>query len=183
MTAYAGMIRGVNVGGHNMLRMDDVRAVCASMSLNEARTYLQSGNVVFRSARKDAGRLARDIEEGLRKLAGVDVKVFLRTAAEMRAVIAGNPFPVGPKRDPSHLVVMFLASEPAAEGKAAVVKANAGPEEVHFAGRELYIYYSAGMGRSKLSGTLIERKIGAAGTARNWNTVTKLLELVEDLNQ
>jgi uncharacterized protein (DUF1697 family) len=183
VTAFICMVRGVNVGGHNKLPMSVLKDLCTSLKLTGVQTYLQSGNVVFSSKRSDRARLSKEIEERLRKKIGLDVKVILRTAAELRRAMAANPYPVGPQRNPSALVIIFLAGEPTGEAKAALEKVCVGPEEVHMAAGELYIHYGSGMGRSKLSNALIERKLGLAGTARNWNTVTRLLELAENLER
>ena len=171
MTTFVGLLRAINVGGRNKLRMSDLRSLCESLGLEDVQTHLQSGNVVFRARTATA----KTIEAAIRKSAGIDVKVILRTAAELERIIAANPFDA--TRDPSHLVVMFLDAAPTEEGRAALVKAHAGPEKIRFAGRELYIDYPVDIGHSKLTGTLIEKKLGVAGTARNWNTVTRLLEM------
>ena len=179
MTTFIGLIRGVNVGGHNMLPMAALKALCDSLKLACAKTYLQSGNVVFQSTRKDRPQLRRDLEDAIRKKIGIDVKVILRTPDEVGSAMAANPFP---KRDPSRLLIMFLEGQPSDDAVQALRKAHAGPERIHFAGQELVIDYVNGVGRSKLSNALIERKLALAGTARNWNTVSRLLELAENLN-
>lgn len=171
------LLRGVNVGGKQMLRMDLLRSICTSLGYRDAQTILQSGNVVFRAANADA----RKIEAALKAQAGLEVSVFLRTPEELRNVIAANPFPEVAQRNPSHLIVMFLEGRPSTDAQNALRAAYAGPEPMHFAGRELYVHYGEGMGRSKLTNALIEKKLGMRGTARNWNTVAKLLDAAERL--
>jgi uncharacterized protein (DUF1697 family) len=167
------MIRGVNVGGNKMLSMAALKELCVGLGLDDVQTVLQSGNVVFRSAKKIS---AQTLEKAIREKTGLDVRVFLRTPEELEKVIAKNPFPERAKSDPSHLVVMFLEREMTANAKAALRDASAaGPEQVHIGKEELYIYYGEAMARSKL--VLDERRLGVSGTARNWNTVTKLLAL------
>jgi uncharacterized protein (DUF1697 family) len=173
MTAFVGLLRGINVGGRNTLRMSDLRSLCESLGLDDVQTHLQSGNVVFHARTVSA----KAIEAAIRKSAGIDVRVILRTAAELERIIAANPFDA--TRDPSRLLVMFFEAAPAEEGKAALLKAHGGPEEIRFAGRELYIDYPINIGRSKLTGALIEKKLCMAGTARNWNTVSRLLEMAK----
>jgi len=179
MTTFIGMIRGVNVGGHKKLPMAALKALCDSLKLTSAKTHLNSGNVVFQSTRKDRPQLRRDLEDAIRKKIGIDVKIILRTPDEIRRAMAANPFS---KRDPSHLLIMFLEGQPSDDAAQALRKAHAGPEKIHFAGQELVIDYVDGIGRSKLTNALIERKLAVAGTARNWNTVSRLLELAENLN-
>jgi uncharacterized protein (DUF1697 family) len=168
MTQFIGFIRGINVGGNNMLPMATLKSACESAGLTDVSTFLQSGNVIFRSTKKDPAPL-------IKKALDLDVKVIVRSVDELRKVIEKNPF--GSDRNPSALIVVFLDGTPSKEAQAALLAAHKGPEEIHFAGRELFIYYGEGMGRSKLTNAVIERKLGLSGTARNWNTVTKLLEL------
>jgi uncharacterized protein (DUF1697 family) len=172
VTTYIAFIRGINVGGRNMLRMSDLKDLCMSLGFDGVQTLLQSGNVVFNAARKP---VVKEIEEAIRKRAGLDVKVVVRSAAELRKVIAANPF--DPVCEAGRLIVMFLDREASAEAIAKLRKAYAGPEEIHGGGRELYIDYVDGMGRSKLTNTLIERTLGVVATARNWNTVMRLAEM------
>lgn len=167
---FVGFIRGINVGGNNMLPMAALKASCESAGLTDVRTYLQSGNVIFNSTKKDPARL---IVEAL----DLDVKVVVRTVDELRKVIAKNPFRT--IDNPGLMIVMFLSEAPSKDAEAALRAAHKGPEDIRFAGRELYIYYPKGMGTSKLTNAVIERKLGVTATARNWNTVTKLLELAD----
>ena len=164
MALFVAFIRGINVGGNKMLPMAELKAACEAAGLTEVRTFLQSGNVIFRSTRKDPAPL---IEKAL----DLDVKVIVRTIDELRDVIARNPFEDEAKTDPGHLIVMFLEREPKAKLE------WPGREVIKPAGRELFIYYPDGQGRSKLTNAFIEKKLGMRGTARNWNTVTKLLTL------
>lgn len=177
MPVFIALIRGINVGGHKKLKMAELKAMCESMGLRDVRTHLQSGNVVFRTGRTDRPRLAKDIEDALRAKASVDAKVILRTADELRKAVAANPMVEEAQREPSSFVVVFLADTPTAAAMTSLRGAYSGPEKMQLQGEELYIHYGAGMGTSKLSNALIERKLGVAGTARNWNTVTRLLAL------
>ncbi len=183
MPTFVCLVRGVNVGGHNRLRMADLKATCESAGLTGVRTHLQSGNAVFRAAGGDAARIEKQIENGIRKIAKIEVSVILRTKAALRKAIEANPFPDAARRDPSHLMVVFLAQEPAIGAFEALRSSYAGPEKLHAAGRELYVDYGASVGQSKLTNTLIERKLGVVGTTRNWNTTTRLLELAEEVGR
>jgi uncharacterized protein (DUF1697 family) len=166
MPLFVGFLRGINVGGNNLLPMSALKAACESAGLTDVRTFLQSGNVIFRSTKKDPAPL-------IRKALDLDVKVMVRTVDELQDVIARNPF--GSDRNPKRLIVTFLDGTPSKDAQAALLAAHKGPEEIHFSGRELFIYYGEDMGRSKLTNALIEKKLGMSGTARNWNTVTKML--------
>lgn len=178
MPKYIGLVRGINVGGNNLLKMSDLKTICESAGFTNVQTYVNSGNVIFDA--RSPSNLAKKIEDGIRRSAGLDVRVVVRTPDELRAAIAANPFPVGPMRELKRMMITFLSDTPSAAGRATFFDAcKAFPEEVHLEGRELYIYYSDGDGpaRSKLANMPLEKKLGVTGTARNWNTVTKLLEL------
>jgi uncharacterized protein (DUF1697 family) len=180
MTAMICLLRGVNVGGHNKIKMDALRALCESLKLCNVQTHIQSGNVVFQTKERDAAKLAVKIEDAIEKKHGFRPDVVLRTASEMRDVIARNPFSKRKGIEPNKLAVVFLASEPTTESRAAVLALKPDPEELHLLGREIYIYFPDGMGRSKLV-PLLARALKNSGTARNWNTVVKLLDMAESM--
>ena len=181
MAVIISMLRGVNVGGHNKIKMDALRALYESMKLREAQTYVQSGNVIFRTDERDIARLAKRIENGIERKLGFRPDVILRTATEMREVIARNPFAKRRGIEPSKLLVTFLGSDPGAEAREKILQIKCDPEELRIEGRELYIYFPNGIGRSKLSWAGLEKTLKTPGTARNWNSVTKMLEMAESL--
>jgi uncharacterized protein (DUF1697 family) len=179
MAVIISMLRGVNVGGHKMVTMDALCTLCGSLGLRDAETYVQSGNVIFRTDGRDMVRLCKRIENGIEKTFGFRSDVILRTPAELRDVIARNPFASRRGIEPKRLAVTFLASDPGQEAREKLLAIKAEPEEVRIDGRELYIYYPNGMARPKLTWPIIERTLKTSGTSRNWNTVTKLLEIAE----
>lgn len=181
MTAIISMLRGVNVGGHNRIKMDELRNVYSSLGLLEPRTYVQSGNVIFKTRERDLARLATRVEDQVESTFGFRPGVILRTASDVRDVIAANPFSTRRDIESNKFHVMFLARQPGTDVRAAVLGIEADPEELRMAGRELYLYYPNGMGRSKLQPALIERTLKISGTCRNWNSVTKMLEMAEKL--
>jgi len=178
MTAIIGMLRGVNVGGHNTIKMDSLRALCESLKLEKPQTYVQSGNVVFATKEKNLKMLGTKIEDAIEKSHGFRPAVMLRTAAEMREVIARNPFAKRKGLEPAKLAVIFFGDELTADQRKQLEAIKVGPEELKAHSRELYIYFPDGMGRSKLPAAM-ERVMKKTGTARNWNTVTKMLEIAE----
>jgi uncharacterized protein (DUF1697 family) len=182
VTTYICLLRGVNVGGNKLLKMAELKALFDSLKLRDVKTYLQSGNVVFRSDESDRAVLTRRIEDGIRKKNGIEVKIILRTTDELRKVIAANPL-APENRNPSALVVAFLGGAMADPAKALLTSLKIASEELHFADRELYIYFPAGMGDSKLSKALTEKKLGVNVTARNWNTVNALLKMGEEIGE
>lgn len=162
-----------------MVKMDALCTLCGSLGLRDAETYVQSGNVIFRTDGRDLVRLCKRIENGIEKTFGFRSDVILRTPAELRDVIARNPFASRRGIEPKRLAVTFLASDPGQEARDKLLAIKAEPEEVRIDGRELYIYYPNGMARPKLTWPIIERTLKTSGTSRNWNTVTKLLEIAE----
>ena len=174
MTTYIGLVRAINLAGRNVVAMSDLRELMAALGMEDARTLLQSGNVVFRSSVSPADEIERQLEDGAANRLGVKLVFFVRSAAEWARVIAANPFRDEAKTDPARLVGVVLKQAPAGAAVAALQKAIKGREVVRAKGREAFISYPDGQGRSKLTMALIERHLGTAGTARNWNTVLKL---------
>jgi uncharacterized protein (DUF1697 family) len=168
-----GLLRAINLAGLNRVAMADLRAMCGTLGLADARTLLQSGNVLFRT-RLAPGRVEQVLEKGAATHLGISTEFFVRTAAEWDAVMAANPFPDAARRDPGRLIVLFLKRPVETANVTALQQAIKGPEVVRAAGREAYIVYPDGIGRSRLTMAVIERKLGTRGTARNWNTVSKL---------
>ena len=161
--------------------MEELKQIYVSLGYRNVRTYLQSGNVVFRTDKPDLAALATRIEDAIERGFGFRPSVILRTTAEMRDAIARNPFAKRSGIEPSKLLVNFLASDPGAETRDKVLSLKAEPEELRMNGRELYIYFPIGMARPKLSWAVIEKTLKVPGTGRNWNSVTKLLEMAERL--
>src|SRR5260370_32424864 len=181
MTVIISMLRAGNGGGHNKIKMEALRAVYESLKLRDAQTYVQSGNVIFRSDERDILRLTKRIEDGIERKFGFRPKVILRTAAEMKDVVARNPFAKRRGIETGKLLVSFLASDPGEEAREKVRQMKCDLEELRIEGRELYIYFPNGIGRSKLSTARLEKTLSTPGTGRNWNSVTKMLEMAERL--
>jgi uncharacterized protein (DUF1697 family) len=181
MTVVICMLRGVNLVGHNRIKMDALRALCESLGLRDAQTCVQSGNVVFRTNARDLARLAKRIEDAIERGFGFRPAVIIRTPSDLRAVIARNPFAKRKDTHASKLLVMFLASEPGAEARTQALAIKAAPEELKMHGREVYIYFLNGQGQTKLPLAKIEKTLKTSWTGRNWNTVSKLLEIAEKL--
>jgi uncharacterized protein (DUF1697 family) len=169
------MLRGVNLGASRRMKMDDLRAVYESLGLTGVRTYVQSGNVVFRAPRAIT---AKRIEDAIEKRFGFRSTVVLRTPEELQDVVARNPFQ---EFEPSKLLVWFMVDDPGEAARVRVRALDAPPEKLYADGRELYIYFPNGQARPTLNMTAVGKAIGGDGTGRNWNTVTKLLEIAGSL--
>ena len=171
MPAFISLFRGINVGGQHKVKMSDLKEMHESLGLRDVLPYIQSGNVVFKSDDADVAQLQGQIEDGFEKRFGFHVEVFVRTSAELRDIIDKNPFQGQQSKESKWVAVMFLADRPDDTAQEDLLKTYAGPEELFIIGKEIYIYYPNGIGRSKLSNTFIEKKLKIAGTARNWNTI------------
>jgi len=182
MPTVISLLRGVNVGGHNKIKMEELRELYESLGLRDAQTYVQSGNVVFRTDARDFTRLSKRIADAIEDRFAFRPGVILRTAADLRGVIAANPFVSRRDLDPSRLLVQFLDSEPPADLRERLLRIESEPEELRMAGRELYIYYPNGMARPKVAWASVERILRTSCAGRNWNTVRKLLEMAESLD-
>jgi uncharacterized protein (DUF1697 family) len=169
------LLRAVNVAGQNMVGMADLRDLLTQLGFQNVRSVLQSGNLIF-----DPPRAQKNVEQLLEKESatrlGLQTDFFVRTAAEWDAIIDENPFRKEAKDDPGRLVVLFLKN---ACDAAALQKAIKGREVARGKGKQLYVSYPDGQGRSKLTNALIEKTLGTRATARNWNTVLKLKHIDE----
>ena len=169
------MLRGINLGGRRRVAMDDLRTLVRGLGADDVRTYVQSGNVVFRS-RKASSTLVREVEESIRRSLGPDVAVVLRTKEELAEVVGGNPF-LGSGIDAAKLHVTFLAEVPDADRVSELGEQRVGSDEFRAVGREIYLHCPNGYGRTKLSNARLERQLAVAATTRNWKTVTALADL------
>lgn len=177
MTAVVALLRGVNVGGHRKVPMARLRALAEGLGHEQVATHLNSGNAVL-VAPGDAApeRLAAGLAAALREDLGFDVDVLVRTRAELDRVVAANPFAEAAADDPGRVLVTFFAAgldpDPAFDADAY------GHERVVWAGREAYVHYPDGLGRSRLTPDVLTRAARQAGTGRNWRTVLALQGLL-----
>lgn len=179
MTAFVSLFRGINVGGHHVVKMTDLKALHESLGLHNVSTYIQSGNVVFQSDDVDSAHIR--LEDSFEARFGFHAEVFVRTLDELNDIIEKTPFQGHDSKEPKWIAVVFLAMAPDETAQAAFLQTYVGPEEIHIIGKQMYVYYPDGMGRSKLTSTLIEKKLKTFGTARNWNTVLQLQKMMEPL--
>jgi len=165
VTVHIALLRAVNLGSHKKVAMGDLRKMVSDLGFENAQTLLQSGNVVFES-KPTGAKLEEMLEDEARKRLGLDTEFMVRTTKQWDDVVKRNPFPKEAKSDPAHLVVMVCKSVPPKPLKVTGAKR----EVVKAVGKEIYIVYPDGVGRSRL-------KVHAVGTGRNWNTVLKLADM------
>jgi uncharacterized protein (DUF1697 family) len=177
MTTYIALLRGINIAGHNLVAMADLRAMLTRLGFTEPRTLLQSGNVVFQSRLSSAPGIEQTLEEEAKKRLSIETPFFVRTAEEWESIVERNPFKTAAKKDPGRLVVVCFKEAPAPNAVKELQRAIEGPETFRADGRHAYITYPDGQGKSLLTMNLIDSKLRTKGTARNWNTVLKLANL------
>jgi uncharacterized protein (DUF1697 family) len=179
VTTYIGLLRAVNLAGLNRVSMADLRDLLAKLGMKDGQTLLQSGNVVFRSGVSSATKLEALLQAGAEKNLRLKTEFFVRSASEWKDLVAANPFPSEARSDPGHLLVMCLKAAPERAAVTSLQETIVGREVVKTKGTQAYIVYPDGIGRSRLTVQLIEKKLGTRGTGRNWNTVLKLNALAE----
>lgn len=173
---WAALLKGLNIGGKRMAA-PELKAVVERLGYADATTLLASGNIVFTADEADGAALEARIAAALAER-GLDTEVLVRNAAEMRAVIAANPFPDAAAARPNHLTVTFHRAPVPAGPLTALADTYHGPERLHADGRELYIDHPDGIGTSKLPPAMAKAKFPPIATARNWNTLVKLADLL-----
>ena len=173
---WAVLLKGVNVGGNRKIPMANLREFLAGLGFTDVKTLLASGNAVFDSDEKDAAKLEAHLEQQAKAKLGLDTGWLLRSHADLAAVVKANPFPEAAKEHPHHLLVHFHRETfPAA----LLPLAHDGPECLAAHGRELFVDYPDDVGHSKLPQSMNKAKFPKLATARNWNTVLKLVELTK----
>jgi uncharacterized protein (DUF1697 family) len=177
VAVLVSLFRAINVGGRNGVKMTELKAMHEAMGLKKVTTLLQTGNVVFERDAAEPDELAAQIAMAFEQQFGFHSDVMVRTPAELEAVIDKNPFPDHNEQDRKWLLVMFLTAVPDEQAANDLLSSYTGPEKMVVVGKELYIFYGEGMGRSKLTNALIEKKLKVRGTGRNLNTVIKLLDM------
>ena len=181
MPVWVSMLRGVNVVGRNKIKMEELRALYASLKFEDPRTFIQSGNVIFRTKAKNSPALAKKIQDAIGRKFGFRPEVILRTTSELRSAITATPFASSRNLEPGKVLVTFLSGDPGPSAQATLRGLTGYPEDIHLKGRELYVYFPDGVGQATLPWSKVEKLTQTTGTARNWNSVTKLLAMAEEL--
>jgi uncharacterized protein (DUF1697 family) len=176
LSTLVALLRGINVGGHNRVPMLELRALCSGLGWDDVRTYIQSGNVLFRCT-APAETCAQRLEAAVAAHFGLEIPVIVRRTDELAACRDGNPFPEAAATEPN-LLMLGLAREPLADGAVELLRerASAG-ERIDQAGNAVWIHFVSGAAVSKLTPSFLDRAAGSPVTLRNWRTVTQLVEL------
>jgi uncharacterized protein (DUF1697 family) len=181
MPIYIAMLRGINIGPHKRMKMEKLRTSCESLGLSNVKTYIQSGNVIFRAGKLSSGALSKNLGECIVRDFGFSADVISRTRDEMKRIIEDNPFTKERGMDGSKLHVVFLpqATTPTALKK--LQELTLAPDRALPSGSEIYFYFPNGVSGSSLWKHPLDKVLSVAGTMRNWKTVNKLYEMARDL--
>lgn len=176
MAAHIALLRGINVGGRNRLPMKDLVSLFEEAGCRDVRSYIQSGNVLFRAGDAMARRIPRVLPALLAERFGLETPVITRTREELRRVCRSNPHAAGDERT---LHVVFLADRPARSRAARLDPDRSPPDEMVLRGREIYLRCPNGIARTRLTNDYLDRTLATVSTIRNWRTTRKLLDLLE----
>lgn len=170
-TTWIALIRAIGPATHKLMSMAQLRDACVKAGFEHVRTVLATGNIIFSSA-KPRVQVKQVLDQVIAEH-GLSNEVILRCPQDLKAVLEINPFPDAVAARPNHVLVLFMEDAPTTDARPALAQYN-GPERVHLTGRDVFIDYVEGVGRSKLTANRLERSLGRSGTARNWNTIQKL---------
>lgn len=179
MTVYITLLRGINVSGHNLIKMADLRRMCEEMGLVQVQTYIQSGNLLFESQEEEE-ELRRRIEQEIQAAFGLSVPVALRSAAELKRILANCPFPADHLAEGESLYVSLLAEAPAPEAIDHLLSYRDEVDEYAMVGREIYILARQSYHKSRLTNQFFEHRLRVPATSRNWRTITKLAAMAAE---
>jgi len=179
MPIYIAMLRGINVSGKNLIKMEQLRASFTALGFANVKTYVQSGNIIFEAPHETAASLSGKIERQILRDFGFSVPVLLKTSNEMAEIIKHNPLLKVPAIDHSKLHITFLSDAPPKTALEQLQPLAVTPEQFRIVGREIYLYCPKGYGNTKLSNTAIEKKLSLRATTRNWNTAKTLLAMAQ----
>jgi uncharacterized protein (DUF1697 family) len=175
---YVCLLRGINVTGHKVIKMESLRAAFEALGFADVKSYVQSGNVVFKAPA--SAKLAEKIQAKVLREFGFSVPVLVKTREEISAVIKGNPFVKDKNLDLSRLHVAFLSHGPEKSALKMLDKIAAGQDRYRCAGEVVYLHCPNGYGETKLSNNVFEKVLSVTATTRNWNTVNRLREMMRD---
>ena len=178
MTTYIALLRGINVSGHNKIKMVELKQLFIDLDFNEVTTYIQSGNVIFQSEQINLTKIEQQIIIAIKQTFGYSINVLILTKSELKTIFESNPFLERNTIDITKLHVTILKNEPDEEGITKISKFNyINDDEFKILNKSVYLHCPNGVGNSKLTINLFENKLKTSATSRNWRTITKLVEL------
>lgn len=179
METYIAMLRGINVSGHKIIKMDALRKAFEDSGYGNVRTYIQSGNVIFTSVKTSSGKLEKSISGIISGAFGFEAPVIVRDLKEMKEIIKENPFLKDAKCDAKNLYAILLSDEPAKRLKDKIPEAPNDDTMHRITGKTVYLYCPDGYGNTKLTNAFFEKHLKVTATARNWKTICELAKIAE----
>ena len=182
MQTYISILRGINVSGQKLIKMDALRKMFEDIKFKKVKTYIQSGNVIFESSKSTIESLEKKIMKGIKESFGFDVPVLVKDLSELKIVLKNNPFLKKQNEDVSKLHVTFLSEIPSKENVEKIQAGNYGADEFVLEGKNIYLFCPNGYGNTKLTNNFFENKLKLSATTRNWKTVNELVSIAENDN-
>jgi uncharacterized protein (DUF1697 family) len=180
MKSYISVLRGINVSGQKLIKMDALRKTYENLGIRDVKTYVQSGNVVFNVSETEPDKLEQLIYNQVVKDFGFEVPVIVLTAEKLKQVVDNNPFVNDLDKDPTYMHFTFLSATPSNFDKSVIESKKQDGEEISFSGDAVYLYCPNGYGRTKLNNNFLETRLKVTATTRNWKTVNELLKMAID---
>jgi len=181
MTTYISILRGINVSGQKLIKMEDLRKLYENLDLHNVTTYVQSGNVIFTSNKIEPHEAEQKISRQIEKEFGFNVPVIVLTVDKLKYIIENNPFIKDPDKDPAFLHVTFLSSMPDHFDPKMIESKKQEGEEISFSDNTVYLYCPNGYGRTKLTNNFLEARLKVGATTRNWKTTNELFKMTAEL--
>ena len=177
---YISILRGINVSGHRIIKMDALKKLCADLKFKNVQTFIQSGNIIFNFKKNHTGKISELLKTAIEKIFGFDVPVVTCTISELENIIQSNPFINDTTKDQSFLHVSFLSGIPAPGKMDALKQLNFQPDDFIEIENVIYLYCPGGYGNTKLTNNFFENKLKLTATTRNWKTINELLKMAQN---
>jgi uncharacterized protein (DUF1697 family) len=181
MNTYIAILRGINVGGKRMIKMDALKQLFASLGFSNIETYIQSGNVFFQCKKTSEEKLAATIAKEIENIFAFDVPTIVKNVDDLKQIITNNPFTKDKKKLLEYFHVTFLATTPTKENLDNIAKLTFGDDAFQIIDKAVYLYCPNGYSNSKLTNSFFENKLKVIATTRNWKTCNELVNIAEKL--
>jgi uncharacterized protein (DUF1697 family) len=183
MITYISILRGINVSGHRMIKMETLKKLCAGLKFENVHTYIQSGNIIFNFKETDNKKISNLLTAAIEKTFGFDVPVITMTHAELEKTIKSNPFVKDKRMDSSFFHITFCSDIPAKENIALLKQKDIKNDKYEVANSAIYLYCPDNYSNSKLTNSFLEKKLKVMATTRNWKTVNELVNIAKKISQ
>jgi len=183
MTTYISILRGINVSGHRMIKMDALKKMCVDLNFSNVKTFIQSGNIIFQSKTKGTEKISITIKTSIEKLFGFDVPVITLTQTELESIINSNPFSKDKTKDPAFFHITLLSDEPELQNIELLQQVDLKNDRYEVIDKTIYLYCPDSYSNSKLTNTFLEKKLKVTATTRNWKTTNELQNISNKISK